>query len=134
MMVGSLLILTACTPSGDSSDPDAGTTTMTVPSSTSPPDSGMVTKDTTGVGLVALDADSTYVEALCSLDVFQFVESDDPLGDLAEAIRALPTSTSEEAAEVEDIAAQLVVASSSTDVLESPEMQNVAGLMRARCR
>ncbi len=130
LILGFVLLVSAC--GGDDDDTSPDTTATTSEAQAGPSEAAG-----TGVHeLVALSSDSEYVQALCSIDFFPEVTEDqqeDPMDDIIEQIRALPTSRAEENNEVEWMVARLEAFQATEDPATSDDLPAVAAVMRARC-
>jgi hypothetical protein len=127
---------TGCT--NDASVDDAGTEereteTTATESGAGDASSGQLTaNEASVVGLPVLDDASPYVRGLCSIDLFD-PDQQDPVGWVIAELRALPTTSLDEASEVEWMVERLERADDLDDPLATDDLTAVAAALRARC-
>ena len=95
---------------------------------------GPVDRGDTGViQLSALDADSPYVQGLCTIDFFDPGDEEDPMGWVIDELRQLPTSTPAESQEVDWMIERIERSETTDDPLATDDLTSVAAVLRARC-
>lgn len=120
-LVALALFVSACT---DDDEGGGGTTTTSAIDA----DAAAATFE-----LVSLGNDSSYVAALCSLDLFHPGDEDDPMGWLIGELEQLPTDSDDEEAEREWMIERLDASQQLEDTLSTDDLSSVAAVLRARC-
>jgi hypothetical protein len=96
------------------------------------PTAPIAAAETSLIDLPVLDERSPYVQALCSIDLFD-PDEQDPMGWVIAEFRSLPTTAAEEEAEVAWMVERLEQADQLDDPLATDDLTAVAAVLRARC-
>ena len=130
-MAGLALVLSAC--SVDRISGDGGTTVPAPPADASTSEPVGTGSTSAIVELAMIDPTSSYVRGLCEIDFAAFAETENPMGDVIDQIKALPTDSTDASAEQTLIIERLQRSMQIEDPLATDDLYLVGAILRARC-